>query len=191
LLVLDASTCPSGTQGHSDNGVYICCPTNYASQVDAGAASRICCPPGTDCMASFEATPVCADSTWSLWNATIEENGAYWCCLSGQVGLQSTYSLACSSNNVDISASSSAQSLGQPTPTGGAAFISGGVAATGTSTSTSKGGNLLSTIVGIVTHQSDSRRVEPRPFNIPLMGIVGGGFAALSFIGGILLMLAA
>ena len=76
--------------------------------------------------------------------------------------------------------------LGQPTPTGGAtAFI----AATGTGTTTATGGNLLSTLVGIVTHHSDSRRVEPRPFNIPLTGIVGSGVAALSFMGGFFLIL--
>jgi hypothetical protein len=163
---------------------------------------------GTDCMASFLAAPVCADSTWSLWNATIESNGAYWCCLSGQVGVQTINTLGCVGNGAETSSETAANSvcilfrhehyvailsmvsqLGQPAPTGTAAFIGGGTVATGTSTS--KGGNLLSTLVGIVTQHSDSRRVEPRPFNIPLTGIVGCGFAALSFIGGILLMVAA
>jgi hypothetical protein len=46
LLVNDPTMCPSGTTGHSDNGIYVCCPPNFDSQVDAGAPSRICCPPG-------------------------------------------------------------------------------------------------------------------------------------------------
>ena len=114
LVVTDPSACPAGTQGHSDNGIYVCCATNYASEVDAGAPSRICCPQGrvknlfgsqltlklkgTDCMANFVAAPVCADSTWSLWNATIELNGAYYCCLPGQVGVQTINTLGCVGN---------------------------------------------------------------------------------------------
>ena len=47
LVVTDPSACPAGTQGHSDNGIYVCCPTDYESQVDAGAPSRICCPPSS------------------------------------------------------------------------------------------------------------------------------------------------
>ena len=128
--------------------------------------------------------------------------------MSGQVGVQSALGLGCSINNVGTAEITSVQSvcilfqhehyvimlstvsqLGQPTPTG-SAFVSAEVA-TGTSTSTSNGGNLLSTIVGIATQQSDSRRVEPRPFDIPLTGIIGCSFAALSFIGGFLLMLGA
>jgi len=187
LIVTDPSQCPAGTTGHSDNGVYVCCPTNFDSVVDAGAPSRICCPPGTDCMANFEAAPSCADSTWTLWNATIELNGAYYCCLPGQVGVQTTYTLDCSGSGVGIAASLSAQNLGQPTPKASA----GATGATGTSTGTSTGGNLFSTLVGIVTHHSDSRRVEPRAFSIPLTGIVGCGVAALSFLGGFILMLGA
>lgn len=80
--------------------------------------------------------------------------------------------------------------LGQPTPTA-SAVLTGAVVGTGTGTGTSTGGNLFSTLVGIVTHHSDSRRVEPRAFNIPLTGIVGCGVAALSFLGGFILMLGA
>jgi hypothetical protein len=81
--------------------------------------------------------------------------------------------------------------LGQPTPTGSAATFISAIVATGTSTSTSNGGNILSATVGIVTQNSDSRRVEPRPFDIPLTGIIGCSFAAFSFVGGFLLMLGA
>lgn len=46
-----------------------------------------------DCSATFTATPSCADSSWSLWNATKDTSNAveYFCCLQGQVGLQSGY----------------------------------------------------------------------------------------------------
>jgi hypothetical protein len=48
---------------------------------------------GNDCSATFTATPSCADSSWALWNATKDTSNAaeYFCCLQGQVGLQSGY----------------------------------------------------------------------------------------------------
>jgi hypothetical protein len=161
-------------------------------------------------MANFEAIPVCVDTTWTLWNATVEVNGGYFCCLSGQVGGQSADTIGCSSENVGTAEITTVQSvcilfqhehyvtmlstvlqLGQPTPTGSAATFISAIVATGTSTSTSNGGNILSATVGIVTQNSDSRRVEPRPFDIPLTGIISCSFAALSFVGGFLLMLGA
>src|ERR1700753_2145239 len=42
----DLSLCPSGTQGHIDADVIICCPPNYTSPDSSGIGSRICCPPG-------------------------------------------------------------------------------------------------------------------------------------------------
>jgi len=46
-----------------------------------------------DCTATFTAAPSCADSSWSLWNATtdISNKAEYFCCLQGQVGLPNGY----------------------------------------------------------------------------------------------------
>jgi hypothetical protein len=77
--------------------------------------------------------------------------------------------------------------LGQPTPTGGT--VSGGATAAKTGTSTTTSGNLLSTIVGAITHHSDARRVQAMAFSLPFASVVGSAVAALSFGGGLLLIL--
>lgn len=106
---LQAITCPSGT---SDCGAAWCCP-NSLTCVHTGDSdnAEACCPTGkmapllqtgpliqkltadidSPCQTSLQAAPVCADSSWNLWNTT---NGAgpaydgytgYVCCLPGQI----------------------------------------------------------------------------------------------------------
>jgi hypothetical protein len=46
------------------------------------------------CQPSLQAAPVCADSSWNLWNTTNVDGAAsdgytgYLCCLAGQFGIQ-------------------------------------------------------------------------------------------------------
>ncbi len=46
------------------------------------------------CQPSLQAAPICADSSWNLWNTTNVDGTAfdgytgYLCCLPGQVGVQ-------------------------------------------------------------------------------------------------------
>jgi len=192
----NALNCPSGTEPHSDADVTICCPNNYTSSDTSGIGARICCQPGTGCLAPLEASPNCADSSWVLWNQTQSSiyNAGFFCCLPGQQGEQTTDLIGCASGTFD-SGYVAAQSVTQVVPTGtAAATITGGAAATNTAgsqtvTSTSKGGGLISSILSVATHHSDSRRIEPRPFNMPLLGVFGCSFTALALVGGFALVL--
>jgi hypothetical protein len=41
----------------------------------------------SDCETTFQQTPVCADSSWNLWNATTEgQYGGFFCCQQDQIG---------------------------------------------------------------------------------------------------------
>ncbi len=45
----------------------------------------------TQCIPALQSVPFCADNTWSMWSATLDKTDkhGYFCCLPGQVGLQS------------------------------------------------------------------------------------------------------
>jgi hypothetical protein len=62
---------------------------------------------------------------------------------------------------------------------------------TGTVTTSTKGGGLLSSIINIATSHSDSRRIEPRAFNMPSIGYLGYGVTALAFAGLLMLFIGA
>ena len=47
------SSCPSGTQSHSDFTITICCPNNFTSSDTQGIPARICCSPGKLNIAAF------------------------------------------------------------------------------------------------------------------------------------------
>lgn len=47
--------------------------------------------PRTDkpCISAFKQIELCADNSWTLWNSTTTEyEGGYFCCLPGEIGLQ-------------------------------------------------------------------------------------------------------
>jgi hypothetical protein len=79
--------------GDSDNAE-ACCPTGKLMHLPN------CKYPKTDimkadaCQSSLQAAPVCADSSWNLWNTTNVDGLAsagytgYLCCLPGQIGVQ-------------------------------------------------------------------------------------------------------
>ena len=110
---LQANTCPLGTD---QCGAAWCCP-NSLTCVQSGDSdnAEACCPSceefhrqmlcctrgtiltitiATPCQPSLQAAPVCADSSWNLWNTTnVDSHGdpaytGYLCCLPGQIGIQ-------------------------------------------------------------------------------------------------------
>lgn len=86
---LSDTTCPAGAPVCGDAW---CCPSSltcvHTSDADIG---EVCCPGTIDCLSAFQASPKCADTTWSLWNSTTDTQDAYgyFCCLPGLIGLQS------------------------------------------------------------------------------------------------------
>ncbi|MCJ1351281.1 MAG: hypothetical protein MMC33_001265 [Icmadophila ericetorum] len=82
------TTCPSTTFACGSSW---CCPSTLAC-VHTGNEdiAEVCCPTDTDCSATFITTPICADSSWTLFNSTFDttDGGGYFCCLEGEVGLQ-------------------------------------------------------------------------------------------------------
>jgi len=107
---LQASTCPINT---SVCGAAWCCP-NSLTCVRSGLSdnAEACCPTDSPCQTALQAAPVCADSSWNLWNTTNVDGAAsdgytgYLCCLPGQIGVQ---------GNVDT-VGSSAICVGEDTP---------------------------------------------------------------------------
>ncbi|KAE9377345.1 hypothetical protein N431DRAFT_453697 [Stipitochalara longipes BDJ] len=89
---LQADTCPIGT---AQCGAAWCCP-NSLTCVRSGDSdnAEACCPTSDACQTSLQAAPVCADSSWNLWNTTnvdgtvAERDTGYLCCLAGQIGVQ-------------------------------------------------------------------------------------------------------
>jgi len=100
-----SSECPTGSSIHDQD---YCCPNSLAYQPSNDEdGNGYCCIQGssftnpiglrhsyiniilgTSCQEALEQTPYCADTTWTLWNATYQ--GAYYgyfCCLPGQVGM--------------------------------------------------------------------------------------------------------
>lgn len=113
LSQTSAATCPATAP---QCGAAWCCPGTL-SCIHTGSEDigEVCCPTGmssldhpyhalqatgytesktsldADCSPTFVTNPVCADSSWTLWNATSDssDGAGYFCCLQGQVGLQS------------------------------------------------------------------------------------------------------
>ncbi|KAH8758508.1 hypothetical protein F5882DRAFT_417601 [Hyaloscypha sp. PMI_1271] len=87
---LSAPNCPVGT-GKCDMGAF-CCPNSLNCMNSGDAIAEVCCPGEDACVGPLEiGPPVCADPSWSLWNATKATSTSfnYFCCLGSQIGLQS------------------------------------------------------------------------------------------------------
>lgn len=87
---LSAPNCPVGTK-KCDMGAF-CCPNSLNCMNSGDAIAEACCPGEDDCVGFLEIGPhVCADPSWSLWNATKATSTSfnYFCCLGSQIGLQS------------------------------------------------------------------------------------------------------
>ena len=112
-------TCSEGTQ-QCDR---FCCPTTLECEWDP-AAGHHCCPTGSyhfeafclslsdvtysgsNCLAAYQASPQCADDSWSLWRVAKSATGAgYFCCLPDQIG---TNAGTCVTGNTPVVATLSA-----------------------------------------------------------------------------------
>jgi len=107
-----------------------CCPTSL-NCVESGAAVALCCPGTVSCQAPYQASPYCADDTWSLWDMSQGgiNNEGYFCCAPGMVGLLSR---ACVANDTISSPTQLALEL---QPGGGVLSTSSVIASTVVSTS--------------------------------------------------------
>jgi hypothetical protein len=137
-----ATTCPTLSTQCTDG---TCCPNSLVCDPTSGAGFDVraaCCPDcslapcpfnekwrvkqtdrkkciAQDCTTALTSTPFCADDSWELWETSLGNN-SYFCCLPGQIGLQS---LECVSGKQVIDPSLTATNLG--IVTSGAVFQSG------------------------------------------------------------------
>ncbi|PMD47011.1 hypothetical protein L207DRAFT_575815 [Hyaloscypha variabilis F] len=64
-----------------------CCPSELSCVGTEDPVNCVCCPAGVSCETTFQQNPVCANSEWTLWNATSQgEHGGFFCCEEGQIG---------------------------------------------------------------------------------------------------------
>jgi len=194
----DQSGCPSGTtwlDSHGWDNINICCPNGFTQQSNGDSNSNlVCCPSGSACLDALEAEPFCADSTWVLWNATMQTSNdvGYFCCLQGQIGTQN---FECDSGAGSVPATLEAAKLGQPVPTGAAGVtiaVSAGsatitsapVTGTLTATTTTKGGlgGVVSSVLSGVTGKSDASLVLPLQDNV-IDTVFSGGSLIAVFLG--------
>ncbi|RAL17428.1 uncharacterized protein BO97DRAFT_333425 [Aspergillus homomorphus CBS 101889] len=62
--------------GHTWGTQYACCPSgSYCPGSKVSIPNNVCCPSWTDCTAQIDDPPVCADSSWGLYNYS-----GYFCC---------------------------------------------------------------------------------------------------------------
>jgi len=191
----DQSGCPSGTtwlDAHGWSNIDVCCPNGFTQQ-DYGDsnAELVCCPNGSACLDALEAEPFCADSTWVLWNATMQTSATvgWFCCLPDQIGTQN---FECDSGASNVAATLSAANIGKPIPTGAAgvtisvsAGLSGSSSVTsapGAATTTTKKGGLggvVSSALSGITGKSDASKVLARGGNIVDAVFPGRSFIAV------------
>jgi len=191
----DQSGCPVGTtwlDAHGWSNINVCCPNGFTQQSNGdGNAELVCCPNGSACLDGLELEPFCADSTWVLWNATMQtsETVGWFCCLPGQIGTQT---FECDSGAANIPATLSAANIGNPVPTGAAGVtisVSAGssgsssiTSAPGTATTTTKKGGLggvVSSVLSGVTGKSDASKVLARQGNVADAVFSGRSFIAV------------
>ncbi|KAH6677683.1 hypothetical protein B0J14DRAFT_584931 [Halenospora varia] len=143
---LAATTCPADVQRCSS---VFCC--SAGSDCKFVGSEYHCCPKGTDCATVLEASPQCADDSWSLWSKTTKPKGTgYFCCLPGQIGTNTGTCVAGSSNVVatlaaslvssatGVAGSSSASASTKASSTPSAASTTA-ASSTGTTTGTTTG----------------------------------------------------
>jgi len=138
-LTAPGGTCPAGAPVCNSGW---CCPSSLTC-IEGGSADQDnhCYTRSSDCSSSLQATPACADNSWSLWNAT---GSAYefdfFCCLADQAGLATGSCIEASQvpaykNQLGVLISAA---IGTGTTTSSSATATGaGSSATNTATTTS------------------------------------------------------
>lgn len=85
---LSQGSCPPSSTACSSGW---CCPDLLTcNHLGNSFNDNVCCPGTTQCVSAFQAIPLCADNTWTLWNATTVPGSTnnFFCCLPGQTGLR-------------------------------------------------------------------------------------------------------
>ncbi|PMD60111.1 uncharacterized protein K444DRAFT_721968 [Hyaloscypha bicolor E] len=176
---LQANTCPTGT---AQCGAAWCCP-NSLTCVRSGLSdnAEACCPTADTCQPSLQAAPVCADSSWNLWNTTNVDGAAsdgytgYLCCLAGQIGIQGNVetvgmSAICVDPGTPFPQSVSGTLIAPAAATQSSTSQPTGTAATTTSSTTSTG-----TAAGS-TGKSDATNIIPAAI-LSISGVVANVLA--------------
>lgn len=82
--IVNLACCPSGQTCFTDNAeVQYCCPTSKSLMLTPLCPfKRLTIFQGADCSTAVTNFPVCANSTWTMFEYEYEE---YFCCLPGQL----------------------------------------------------------------------------------------------------------
>ncbi|KAF4637917.1 hypothetical protein G7Y89_g137 [Cudoniella acicularis] len=158
----DTALCPGGSSGCDIGG---CCPNTLACTSTGDPVDVVCCPTDADCIDNFLETPVCANTVWTLWNATTQgQYGGFFCCDEGQIG--DTTGL-CHPDTTILGVSSSAITVVPITPTGISATAYGTLSATATTTS----GGIVGKISSIISSSTSKATSGASNTNEPLSNL--------------------
>jgi len=148
-LTAPAGSCPASATS-CDSGW--CCPSSLTcTESDSGDISSLCCPGSSSCVSSLQASPACADNSWSLWNATQSAyQFGYFCCLPLQAGLAVGGCIDASQvpaykNQIGVLISAAIGTGTSTSTTSGGTATGTGSPATGTASSTSSSSVATST----------------------------------------------
>jgi hypothetical protein len=127
-----------------------CCPNELTCVGTGDPVNCVCCPAGSSCETTFQQDPICADSAWTLWNATTQgQYGGFFCCEEGQIGDTTG---GCWPPGTKLDPTDRAISLAPGTSSGKASSTSSSTSSNSTSKSTSYAGKVKlpeRTIIGI------------------------------------------
>ncbi|ORY19597.1 hypothetical protein BCR34DRAFT_582290 [Clohesyomyces aquaticus] len=87
-FALWSTSCASGNTRCGDAS---CCPSTMICHGSASADSKParCCSSNLDCYPSLKTSPICADTSWSLYNTSRQDSISYVCCEPGKIGIVS------------------------------------------------------------------------------------------------------
>jgi len=169
LVLNPTASCPADT---ASCGLTWCCPSSLTcvNGIDNGAIDQGCCPGADQCLSSLISTPLCADTTWTLWNITQgTDEVSFFCCLPGQVGLQTG---GCVPNSGTLPPLASLISSAPQTTTTSSSTVNG---TSPTTTSSGHGGlgSLISTGISKATGHTQ-KSASTRLVALELCSLVGG-----------------
>jgi len=171
-------TCPDPAQSC---GPRWCCPSDLVCHPkNATDIAAACCPAGINCVSAFQATPYCANSNWSLWNATSDTNdtSAYFCCADGQVGLQTGDCIA--ADKVSSPTQMAVEVASGSTATGATSGVTSTAATTASTTaaSTTTSSSVSSTSSGAVATKSSAAQKDFKSIGAGVVfQVLGAGLA--------------
>ena len=137
-----------------------------------------------DCVSQLEASPVCADNTWSLFNIVngpYDAGKGYFCCQPGQIGLNNGKCVGKGAATATATAAETVSQMAAPVASGPATNDASGSSATDAA-STSLDLNQVggATTVGAAVPTKSSGAVgDSVARDLGVLGVVGGALAML------------